>query len=59
MSHPNEIILRKLYEAFANADMAAVDALLADGVTWHAPGSAQHAGTRRGKAALFASMGVG
>jgi ketosteroid isomerase-like protein len=37
--------------------MAAVDRLLADDVTWHAPGNAQHAGVRRGKAELYASMG--
>jgi ketosteroid isomerase-like protein len=56
MSHPNEVMVRKLYEAFASADMATVDELLADDVTWHAPGTGQHAGVRRGKAELYASM---
>jgi len=57
MSHPNETIIRSLYHAFGTGDMAAVDQLLADDVTWHAPGNAQHAGMRRGKAELYASMG--
>lgn len=56
MSHPNEAIVRELYDAFASADMSAVDRLLADDVTWQAPGIAQHAGTRRGKGELYASM---
>ena len=57
MSHPNEAIVRELYAAFAGADMPTIDRLLADDVTWHAPGTAQHAGVRRGKAELFESMG--
>jgi ketosteroid isomerase-like protein len=57
MTHPNEETIRGLYDAFATADMATVDRLLADEVTWHAPGTAQHAGIRRGKAELLTSMG--
>ena len=57
MAHPNEERIRSLYDAFATADMARVDSLLADNVTWHAPGTAQHAGIRRGKSEHFASMG--
>jgi ketosteroid isomerase-like protein len=57
MIHPNEAIIRSLYDAFRSGDMATVDRLLADDVTWHAPGNAQHAGVRRGKAELYASMG--
>lgn len=57
MGHPNEVIIRGLYDAFQSGDMAAVDRLLSDDVTWHAPGTAQHAGVRRGKAELYASMG--
>jgi uncharacterized protein len=57
MTHPNEDMIRALYDAFAAADMATVDRLLADDVTWYAPGTAQHAGIRRGKSELFASMG--
>jgi uncharacterized protein len=57
VSRRNEALIRSLYDAFAGGDMATVDRLLADDVTWHAPGTAQHAGTRRGKAELFASIG--
>ena len=57
MPHPNEIVIRDLYTAFASGEMAVVDELLADDVTWHASGSAQHAGVRRGKPELFASVG--
>lgn len=57
MPHANETTIRDLYDAFASGDTAVVDRLLADDVTWHAPGSAQHAGVRRGKAELYGSMG--
>lgn len=57
MPHPNETVIRDLYAAFATGEMAIVDGLLADDVMWHAPGSAQHAGVRRGKPELYASMG--
>jgi ketosteroid isomerase-like protein len=57
MPHANEMVIRDLYDAFASGDTVVVDRLLADDVTWHAPGTAQHAGVRRGKAELFASMG--
>ena len=56
MGHPNELAIQSLYAAFGSGDMATVDRLLADEVTWHAPGTAQHAGIRRGKAELYASM---
>ena len=52
MSHPNEVIVRSMYDAFQRGDMAAVDRLLADDVTWHAPGNAQHAGVRRARRSL-------
>ena len=57
MSHPNETVIRNLYRAFAAGDMAIVDELLTDDVTWRTPGTAQHAGVRRGKAELYATMG--
>lgn len=57
MSHPNEDVIRRLYKAFASQDMPMIDQLLADDITWHAPGRARNAGTRRGKPALFAVMG--
>jgi ketosteroid isomerase-like protein len=57
MPHANETAIRELYDAFASGKMTVVDRLLADDVTWHAPGKAQHAGVRRGKPELYASMG--
>lgn len=57
MTHRNEQTIRQLYAAFGTGDMATVDSILADGVTWRAPGTGQHAGIRRGKAELLASMG--
>ena len=56
MVHPNETVIRNLYDAFATSNMVVVNELLMDDVTWHAPGTAQHAGIRRGKAELFATM---
>jgi hypothetical protein len=56
MPPSNETVIRDLYDAFASRELSVVDKLLDDDVTWHAPGSAQHAGVRRGKAELFASM---
>jgi ketosteroid isomerase-like protein len=56
MRHHNEVVIRTLYDAFASADMPTVESVLADDVTWHAPGNAQHAGIRRGKAELYAAM---
>jgi ketosteroid isomerase-like protein len=57
MPHTHETAIRDLYDAFASGEMVVVDRLLADDVVWHAPGTAQHAGIRRGKAEVFASMG--
>src|SRR6516165_11585688 len=33
--HPNAVIVRSAYEAFANGDGAALAALLDDGIIWH------------------------
>jgi len=57
MPHANETVIRDLYDAFASREMSVADKLLADDVIWHAPGTAKHAGVRRGKAELYASMG--
>jgi ketosteroid isomerase-like protein len=57
MVHANETVIRELYDAFASRKMPVVDELLADDITWHAPGKAHHAGVRRGKTELYAAMG--
>jgi uncharacterized protein len=55
--HPNEQIVRKLFEAFDSNDMSTIDALMADDVVWNAPGRGVNSGVRRGKHELFAAMG--
>ena len=55
--HPNEEIVRRLFEAFASNDLPTIDALLADDVVWTAPGRGVNAGRREGKRALFEGMG--
>jgi uncharacterized protein len=57
--HPNVELLRKGYEAFASGDMETVDALFADDISWHSPGSNPLAGDYAGKAqvlAMFAKL---
>ena len=57
MAHNNAELVRNLYDAFRSGDMPTIERLLADSVTWHAPGRGQNAGIRRGKAELYAAMG--
>jgi uncharacterized protein len=47
--HANERLLRKEYDARARGDDAGLEAILADDVVWHVPGSSAIAGTYRGK----------
>jgi uncharacterized protein len=53
MGHANEELLRKGYEAFANGDMEALDALFADDVVWHTPGDNPLSGDYHGKQEVF------
>jgi hypothetical protein len=55
--HPNEKLIRGLYEAFHSNDMSGIDERFANDVVWHAPGRARNSGTRRGKQELFEVMG--
>lgn len=50
--HPNERLLRSLYEAQARSDLEAYLDLLADDVAMHIPGHSRIAGTYRGKLAM-------
>jgi ketosteroid isomerase-like protein len=57
--HPNATLFRRLIEAFVVGDRAAVEAVLADDVVWHAPGTSRFSGAFQGKAAVmqrFADM---
>jgi uncharacterized protein len=48
MTHPNEELARKGYEAFANGDMGTMRQLLDPDVMWHSPGRNPLAGDYRG-----------
>jgi uncharacterized protein len=53
----NADVVRRGYQAFNEADLAALDALFADDATWTTPGASSAAGTARGKDAVFAHFG--
>ena len=36
--HPNAVLVRSLFAAFRDADAAAIEGLIPDGVVWHFPG---------------------
>jgi hypothetical protein len=48
MSHPNEDLVRKGYEAFSTGDMTAMHQLLDPQVVWHAGGDNALSGDYRG-----------
>jgi uncharacterized protein len=48
MTHPNEELVRKGYEAFATGDMDTMRQVLDADVIWHAPGRSALAGDFRG-----------
>ncbi len=56
MAHPNADLIRKGFEAFAAGDMAALDALIADGAKWHASGRTPVSGDFEGKEAIFGNF---
>jgi len=51
--HPNVELTRRGYDAFAKADLAALSELMADDVTWHAPGLGPLSGTYHGRDEVF------
>lgn len=53
----NVAIVRRLADAYAAADIAAIDGLLADDVVFHVPGRHPLAGTYRGKPEVFGYLG--
>jgi hypothetical protein len=50
----NADLVRGLYRAFAERDLAALDELIAEHAVWHVPGSNPLAGDHRGRAAIVA-----
>ena len=57
MAHPNEDILRRGYEAFAKADMPAVQGFFADDIVWHVGGRSPLAGDYRGPDEVLRFLG--
>jgi len=53
----NTDLIRRGYQAFNEADVQALQAILADDVTWTTPGESTVAGTARGKAAVLTQFG--
>lgn len=49
---PNAIV-RRFYQAFVLGDMATVDSLMTDDVSFHVPGTGSNAGDFQGKPAVF------
>jgi ketosteroid isomerase-like protein len=56
VTHPNEDLARRGFEAFAIGDMATLNELFADDIVWHSPGNNQLSGTYRGKGQVFAQF---
>jgi uncharacterized protein len=57
MTHPNEDVVRRGYEAFAAGDVAAMTELLADDVVWHTPGRSSISGDQTGRDAVLQFFG--
>ena len=56
--HPNAEIVRRLFRAFAERDVAAVNELIAEDAVWTFPGErGQLAGEHRGREAIAAFLG--
>jgi uncharacterized protein len=53
MTHPNEELVRRAFDAFANGDVDMLRTLMDQGSVWHAPGRNQLAGDHRGVDAIL------
>ena len=51
--HPNAVLLRRLYAAYAVRDKATICELIADDCTWNIPGRGPKAGTHTGRDAIL------
>ena len=56
MTHPNEDLIRRLYDARARGDLEAVREILAPDVVWRDPYPPPFGGTFRGRDALFEGL---
>lgn len=59
MAHPNEDLLRKGYEAFAQSDLGTVKEIFADDIVFHVPGRGLISGEYRGRDAVFGFFAKG
>ena len=50
--HPNQTLMRRLYELFSQGDVEGFLGLLADDVIWHVPGRCPIAGEYKGREAV-------
>lgn len=57
MPHPNQIMLKTAYQAFACGDLLPLAAMLSDNVVWHATGTSPAAGDYVGKDEVFGYFG--
>ena len=53
MSHPNEELVRRAFDAFASGDVEALRGLMDPDSVWHAPGRNPLAGDHRGVEAIL------
>ena len=53
MTHPNEDLVRRGYEAFGTGDIATLQELFADDIVWHFPGNSPVSGDFNGKAEVL------
>lgn len=55
-NHPTAVV-RRFYQAFVNGDLATIDSLMTEDVSFHVPGSGSNAGDYQGKQAVFGFFG--
>jgi hypothetical protein len=57
VGHPNEYLVRNLFDAFLRGDVVTIYASMAEDAVWHFPGrKGQLAGDHRGREAIFAFL---
>jgi ketosteroid isomerase-like protein len=50
-------VVRRFYQAFVTGDMATIDSLMTEDVSFHVPGTGSNAGDYQGKEAVFGFFG--
>jgi uncharacterized protein len=56
--HPNVVLMRNGYEAFAKGDLDAVRDFFAEDIVWHVPGNNMLSGEYKGQDAVFGFFGT-